>query len=108
MMPGMNGYEVTRALRTDPRTEALPIMILTARGQPMDRQMAYDAGANAYLAKPITSKELLSHVNDILTNPPPAQVATSQPIQPQRSTQAAPVHHETARVEPEQEQTLPP
>jgi CheY-like chemotaxis protein/MinD-like ATPase involved in chromosome partitioning or flagellar assembly len=73
MMPGMNGYDVTRALRSDPRTESLPIIILTARGQPMDRQMALTAGASAYLSKPITSKELIQHVNEALTAP--AQVA---------------------------------
>jgi CheY-like chemotaxis protein len=66
MMPGMSGYSVTRALRADPRTEKLPILILTARGQPMDRQMAIEAGANAHLAKPITAKELVGRVNDIL------------------------------------------
>ncbi len=75
MMPGMSGYGVTRAIRTDPRTAALPILILTARGQPMDRQMAMEAGANAYLAKPVTSKDLLGRISEVLANPTlPAKV----------------------------------
>ncbi len=65
MMPGLSGYSVTRALRADPRTQTMPILILTARGQPMDRQMALDAGANAHMTKPVTSKELIARINEI-------------------------------------------
>ncbi len=80
MMPGMSGYSVTRALRADARTEKLPILILTARGQPMDRQMAIEAGANAHLAKPITAKELVGRINEILSQAAPARAP--EPGQP--------------------------
>ena len=70
MMPGMSGYSITRSLRADPRMEHLPILILTARGQPMDRQMALDAGANAHLAKPITANDLIGRVTEMLAHAP--------------------------------------
>lgn len=63
MMPGMNGYEVCRHLRQDPVTAKIPIIILTARGQPIDRETAMAAGADDYLAKPVTMGELLERVN---------------------------------------------
>ena len=68
MMPTMSGYQVTRNLRSDRRTETLPILILTARSQQMDRQMALEAGANAHLIKPITSKELISRIDEMMAN----------------------------------------
>src|SRR5437016_3888320 len=64
MMPGMSGYGVTRAFRNNSRTASLPVLILTARGQPMDRQMAFDAGANAYLSKPISAKDLIVKITE--------------------------------------------
>src|SRR5262249_12348991 len=70
MMPGISGYGVTRALRTDPHTAAMPVLILTARGQSMDRQMALDAGANSHLANPVTPKDLIGRVTEVLANPP--------------------------------------
>ncbi|MCX7681782.1 MAG: response regulator [Anaerolineae bacterium] len=67
MMPGMTGYEVCRRLRADPATAYIPILILTARAQPMDREAAMEAGADAYLAKPVVMPELLKTVDELLT-----------------------------------------
>ncbi|MBC7226060.1 MAG: response regulator [Thermoflexales bacterium] len=67
MMPGMNGYEVCRQLRKNPATAQIPIIILTARGQPVDRETALAAGADEYIAKPVTMAELLERVNRLLT-----------------------------------------
>lgn len=67
MMPGMNGYEVCRQLRQNPATAQIPIIILTARGQPVDREAALAAGADEYIAKPVTMAELLERVNRLLT-----------------------------------------
>ncbi len=69
MMPGMSGYDVTRRLRDDARTAKLPILILTARSQPMDEQMARNAGADAFLSKPVTAQELIAQVNALLSAP---------------------------------------
>ncbi|MGQ9710179.1 MAG: AAA family ATPase [Anaerolineae bacterium] len=68
MMPGMNGYEVCRQLRQNPATAQIPIIILTARGQPVDRETALASGADDYIAKPVTMAELLERVNRLLTS----------------------------------------
>ena len=55
MMPGMSGHDLCRRVKSDPALAELPILILTARNQEVDRQAALAAGADAYLAKPVTS-----------------------------------------------------
>ncbi len=70
MMPGMTGYEVCKRLRKEPSTAEMPIIILTARGQPVDREAALAAGANEYLAKPVTMAQLLERVNALLAQAP--------------------------------------
>jgi pilus assembly protein CpaE len=66
MMPGISGHEVCRQLRANPATASIPIIVLTARGQLMDRQAALDAGADDYIIKPVTMKELLERVTQAL------------------------------------------
>jgi pilus assembly protein CpaE len=77
MMPGMTGYDVCRQIRADPATASIPILILTARAQPMDRQAAIDAGANDYMTKPVMMVELLERVDALLAgrSEPPAAPA---------------------------------
>jgi len=76
MMPGLSGYQVCERLRADPRTAHVPIIILTARSQPVDQKTALEAGADLYLAKPITPDELARAVKELLSRPtdvsPPA------------------------------------
>ncbi|MFL5270991.1 MAG: ATP-binding protein, partial [Anaeromyxobacteraceae bacterium] len=60
MMPLMDGNELTRRLREDPRTRHTPILMLTARGDVEDRVRGLDTGASAYLTKPFSPKELVS------------------------------------------------
>jgi len=67
MMPGISGYEICRQLRANPSTAAVPIIVLTARGQLVDRQAALDAGADDYMAKPATMMELLDRIDALLT-----------------------------------------
>jgi len=67
MMPGISGYEICRQLRSHPSTAAVPIIVLTARGQLVDRQAALDAGADDYMAKPATMMELLERIDALLT-----------------------------------------
>ena len=66
MMPGMNGYQVCRRLREHPETAAVPILVLTARGQAVDREAALRAGADEHVAKPVSMAALLDHVDTLL------------------------------------------
>ncbi len=66
MMPGLDGYEVCRRLRRDHRTGHLPILVLTARAQLVDREASFEAGADDYLAKPFRPKELVNKVEVLL------------------------------------------
>jgi two-component system cell cycle response regulator len=54
MIPEMDGWEVARQLKNDPKTKNIPLMVLTALTSPEDKRRAFDAGADAYLPKPIT------------------------------------------------------
>jgi signal transduction histidine kinase len=60
MMPGLDGLELTKRIRADPRTRHIPIVMLTARGELDDRVAGIETGVNAYIAKPFSPRELLS------------------------------------------------
>jgi CheY-like chemotaxis protein/MinD-like ATPase involved in chromosome partitioning or flagellar assembly len=66
MMPTMDGYELTRRLRADDRTRYLPVLILTARTQVADQMLAAEAGADGYLSKPLSYKELTDKVRQLI------------------------------------------
>jgi CheY-like chemotaxis protein len=70
MMPEMDGYEVCRRLRADPRTARATILVLTARGQFIDKQMALQAGADAHAAKPFNGKALVGQIEELLAGKP--------------------------------------
>jgi two-component system phosphate regulon response regulator PhoB len=66
MMPGVDGLELCRALRADPRTAAATIVIVTARSGPGNREAALAAGADHYVAKPFSPVELLEALRHAL------------------------------------------
>lgn len=66
MMPGLTGFEVTRKLRDDPRTARIPVILLTARAQEADVQEGFAAGADDYLRKPFSPRELSARVQAVL------------------------------------------
>jgi pilus assembly protein CpaE len=76
MMPDVDGYEVCRRLRKDPRTARGTIVTLTARGQMIDKQMAFEAGANAHITKPFKGKELVDEIQRLLS----ARVCVGPPM----------------------------
>src|SRR5919202_4051440 len=66
MMPQVDGYQFLKQLRDDPRFKTLPVVFLTARGMTSDRIQGYQAGCDAYLAKPFDPDELLAIVENLL------------------------------------------
>jgi diguanylate cyclase (GGDEF)-like protein len=66
MMPMLDGVEVTRRLRADAMTSALPIIMLTAKGQTPDKVLGLTAGADDYMVKPFDTLELVARVNSTL------------------------------------------
>jgi two-component system phosphate regulon response regulator PhoB len=66
MMPGMSGIDVCRELRGDPTTATLPIILLTARAQEGDVEIGFGAGADDYVVKPFSPRELVSRVEALL------------------------------------------
>jgi two-component system phosphate regulon response regulator PhoB len=66
MLPGMNGHAVCKALKKDPDTEALPIIMLTAKGEPNERVQGLEIGADDYVTKPFSTKELVLRVQALL------------------------------------------
>ena len=66
MLPGLSGLEVCRALRSDPATEAIPIIMVTARADETDRILGLDIGADDYLPKPFSPNELVARVRALL------------------------------------------
>lgn len=66
MLPGMSGLEILLALRGDPANAALPILMLTAKGQLRDREAAERAGVTAFMSKPFDNSEIRAMVRDLL------------------------------------------
>jgi pilus assembly protein CpaE len=67
MMPGMDGYEVSRNLRRNPKTATTPILMFTAKTTIEDKLAGYDAGVNLYLTKPIHPIDLQANIRNLLT-----------------------------------------
>jgi len=66
MLPGLDGIEICRALRADPFTAALPIIMLTARAEESDRIVGLELGADDYITKPFSPNELVARVRALL------------------------------------------
>ncbi len=66
MLPGMDGKDVCRALKSDPVTQLIPILMLTARAEEVDRVIGLELGADDYVTKPFSPRELVLRVKAIL------------------------------------------
>ena len=67
MMPKLDGYKVCRLLKFDSRYKGIPVIMLTARTQPEDIQLAAECGADAYMTKPLNSQEFLAKIAELLS-----------------------------------------
>jgi len=66
LLPGLNGLEVLREVRNEPSTKDLPIVLLTARGAEMDKLLGFERGADDYVTKPFSPREVLARIEAVL------------------------------------------
>lgn len=78
MLPGISGIELARRLRHDDRTRAIPIIMLTARGEEQDKVQGLETGADDYITKPFSPRELVARIKAVLRRRAPQ--ATEDPV----------------------------
>ncbi|NJN75163.1 MAG: response regulator [Synechococcaceae cyanobacterium RL_1_2] len=66
VMPRMNGYEVCRRIKSDPKTKNIPVVMCSSKGEEFDRYWGMKQGADAYIAKPFQPAELVGTVKQLL------------------------------------------
>lgn len=66
MLPSCSGLEVLHSIRSHPETEAVPVLMLTAKGQGRDREAAERAGVNRFMTKPFSNAEILASVRELV------------------------------------------
>ncbi len=66
MLPGISGIELARRLKNDSRYNALPIILLTARVEKIDRIRAFEVGVNDYITKPFSPKDLIIRIKSVI------------------------------------------
>lgn len=89
MLPGLMGTEICKILKKNEKTAAIPIMMLTARGEEIDRVVGFEVGADDYIVKPFSIRELLLRIRAVLRRAAPAAPACKLVI--------GPVHMDTER-----------
>lgn len=80
MLPGESGLSLAKKWRKDSRTKSVPILMLTARGDEADRVAGLDAGADDYIIKPFSTKEMLARIRAVLRRRSPEQAGGSVAI----------------------------
>ncbi len=76
MLPDLPGLEVCKALKRDPSTQHIPIMMVTAKGEEIDRVVGFELGADDYIVKPFSIRELLLRVQAIVRRHAPAPASS--------------------------------
>jgi two-component system phosphate regulon response regulator PhoB len=76
MLPGESGLSLAKRLRSQERTKSLPVIMLTARGEEVDRVAGLDAGADDYIAKPFSTNELMARIRAVLRRKAPEALDT--------------------------------
>lgn len=82
LMPEMDGLQALRAVRQDPATAAIPVIMLTARGQILTRQEAEASGASLFLTKPFSPTQLLNEVERLIAPQTPSEGTQPAMLQP--------------------------
>jgi DNA-binding response OmpR family regulator len=62
MLPQLNGFEVLKRIKSDPALSAIPVIILTAKGQAQDRRMAEEIGVDGFMTKPFSNRDIVEEV----------------------------------------------
>ena len=78
MLPDLMGTEVCRRLRADPKTRSTPIIMLTARGEEIDRVVGFEVGADDYVVKPFSVREVVLRVGAILRRTEPSEASPEE------------------------------
>ena len=73
MLPGLSGLEILREVRGEPSTNDLPVLVLTARAAEMDKLLGFEHGADDYLTKPFSPRELVARLKALLRRAQPAR-----------------------------------
>jgi two-component system, OmpR family, alkaline phosphatase synthesis response regulator PhoP len=66
MMPKLDGYETCKALKADPETKDVPVILLSAKGRNVDQKVGFEVGADDYITKPFSPRKLVERINAIL------------------------------------------
>ena len=80
MLPDLDGWEITRIVRSDPKIAGLPIVMLTARVEDTDKIVGLEIGADDYIAKPFNPREVVARVRAVLRRSGSTPVTTSQTL----------------------------
>lgn len=75
MLPPLNGFEVLKRLRAEPSLKHLPVLVLTAKGQEKDRHTAMRLGADAFVTKPFSNRDIVQQVRELAGVSDPAAEA---------------------------------
>jgi two-component system, OmpR family, phosphate regulon response regulator PhoB len=79
MLPDMSGTEVCRRIKSDPRTKHVPVVMLTAKGEEVDRVVGFELGADDYVTKPFSVRELVLRVKAVLRRSGPGKTSERPP-----------------------------
>ncbi|WP_037586219.1 phosphate regulon transcriptional regulator PhoB [Stenoxybacter acetivorans] len=81
MLPGVSGVQFAKQLRSDKRTRDLPLILLTARGEEADKEQGLNQGADDYIVKPFSPRELVARINALLRRRAPQKTNTLIDVQ---------------------------
>jgi DNA-binding response OmpR family regulator len=80
MLPGLNGLEILREVRAEPLTRDLPVVVLTARGAEMDKLLGFEHGADDYMTKPFSPRELVARLQALLRRARPVHAGAATAV----------------------------